>query len=69
MSYAVVMGFRTDTHITLDQYAWLGSIFCKRRHLAMYILLGSYAHLGQTSDTLLENTPLASPSRSSPWQR
>ncbi|GFZ44886.1 Uncharacterized transporter [Saitozyma sp. JCM 24511] len=27
MSYAVVMGFRTDTHITLDQYAWLGSIF------------------------------------------
>jgi ACS family allantoate permease-like MFS transporter len=36
MSYAVVMGFRTDTHISLDQYAWLGSIFCTRCHLDMH---------------------------------
>lgn len=29
MSYAAIMGFRTDTNLTLDNYSWLGGIFCK----------------------------------------
>jgi len=27
LSYSSVMGLQEDTHLTMDQYAWLGSIF------------------------------------------